>query len=113
MKELAEKYFSSPEDCFIKDDETLRGEELVSIRAPIRNSMYSQIIQRKITPHACNNIRIEFHNNRIEEKKDDTTAIVVYKYPLKCEPQEKTPENRTSQDIQSPTAISNVDQGIA
>lgn len=61
--ELAEKYFSSPEDCFIKADETLRAEE----RAPISNNiLYSQDIRHKIIPPTCNNIRSEFPNNRIE-----------------------------------------------
>jgi hypothetical protein len=55
--ELAEKYFSSPEACFIKADATVRTEELVAIRTPINNNLlYCQIIQCKITPPACNNI---------------------------------------------------------
>jgi hypothetical protein len=47
--ELAEKYFSSPEDCFIKDDETLNAEMARNI-ASVNNTLYTQIIQRKITP---------------------------------------------------------------
>jgi hypothetical protein len=87
--ELAEKYFSSPEDCFIKADETLRAEERASI---CNNLLYSQNIRHKIIPHACNNIVSRFHNNHIEDNggrdiyERNTTAIVVYKYPLKREP---------------------------
>jgi hypothetical protein len=41
----------------------------------------------------------------------NTTAIVVYEYPLKCEPQEETAKIPTIFGIQSPSAISNLDQG--
>jgi hypothetical protein len=68
--ELAEKYFSSPEDCF--------NDDISPNMASISNVLYTQIIQRKITPPASNNILSEFHNNRIEEK---TTAIAAYKLP--------------------------------
>jgi hypothetical protein len=49
---LAEKYFSSPEDCFIKDDETLNAENMARNIASVNNILYTQIIQRKITPPA-------------------------------------------------------------
>jgi hypothetical protein len=52
--ELAEKYFSSPEECFIKDDETLKAENVARNMASVSNNLYSQIIRRKITPLACN-----------------------------------------------------------
>ncbi|MGA9151342.1 MAG: hypothetical protein WBZ36_12255 [Candidatus Nitrosopolaris sp.] len=69
-RELAKKYFSSPEVCFIKADETLREEELVAIRATISNNLlYSQSIRHKITPPACNNILTELYNNRIEDSE--------------------------------------------
>jgi hypothetical protein len=93
---LAKKYFSSPEVCFIKADETLQDEQRASIRAPINNVIYSQNIQHKITPHACNNILTELYNNPIEVsrskdiQKYSTAAIAVYKYPVKGEPQEKS-----------------------
>jgi hypothetical protein len=62
--ELAEKYFSSPEVCFIKDDETLNAENM----APVSNHVYSQIIQHKIIPpQACNNVLTELHNNPTED----------------------------------------------
>jgi hypothetical protein len=50
--ELAEKYFSSPEDCFIKDDKTLNAENMARNIASVSNILYTQIIQRKIAPHA-------------------------------------------------------------
>lgn len=62
--ELAEKYFSSPEDGFIKDDETLKAERVASIS---NNHLYSQSIQHKITPLACNNILTKSYNNDIED----------------------------------------------
>ena len=68
---LAQKYFSSPEVCFTKADE-----ELTSIRAPISNSLYSQIIQRKITPLACNNVLTGLYNNHIEESTATGPDIV-------------------------------------
>jgi hypothetical protein len=45
--ELAEKYFSSPEDCFIKDDETVRTERQAAIS---NNIAYAQNIRYKIAP---------------------------------------------------------------
>jgi hypothetical protein len=99
--ELAEIYFSSPEDCFIKVDETVRDEE----RAPINNLVYSQNILHKITPPACNNILTELYNNSIEvsHSKD------IQKYgtaPVKSEPQEKsaslgTDKRKTNHEISS------------
>ena len=76
--ELAEKYFGSPEDCFIKADETPSAE-----LAPIHNLLYSQNIRHKIIPHACNNVLSEFHNNRIEDNA--MTTVAAHKYPLKNE----------------------------
>jgi hypothetical protein len=65
--ELAEKYFSSPEDCFIKDDETLNAENIASVS----NHLYSQNILHKITPLACNNILTELYNNPTEVSSDE------------------------------------------
>lgn len=100
--ELAEKYFGSPEDCFIKADETPSAE-----LAPIHNLLYSQNIRHKIIPHACNNVLTELYNNHIEVnhsidiQKENTTAIVVYKSPLKSElQQEELTNNPVSLDIQ-------------
>jgi hypothetical protein len=65
--ELAKKYFSSPEDCFLKDDETLRAERL----AAINNNLYGQKIQHKIIPPpACNNILTESYNSIIEDNSE-------------------------------------------
>jgi hypothetical protein len=49
-RELAKKYFSSPEDCFIKDDETLNAENMARNVASVSNHLYSQSIQHKIIP---------------------------------------------------------------
>jgi hypothetical protein len=69
--ELGEKYFSSPEGCFIKDDETLNAENMARNIASVSNHLYSQSIQHKITPLACNNILTELYNNHIEDNHDD------------------------------------------
>jgi hypothetical protein len=69
--ELVKKYFSSPEVCFIKDDETLRDEQ----RASINNVIYSQNIQHKITPPACNNVLTELYNNHIEDSEMQGTVL--------------------------------------
>jgi hypothetical protein len=61
-KELALKYFSSPADCFIKDEETLRIEK----RAVCNNILYSRNVLHRVLPPACNNILSELHNNPIE-----------------------------------------------
>jgi hypothetical protein len=105
--ELAKKYFSSPEVCFIKADETLQDEQRTSIRAPINNNLlYCQNIQHKITPPTCNNILTESYNNRIEENHSryiQNSAIAVYKHPLKTEQLEEIVNNPKSVlDISNP-----------
>jgi hypothetical protein len=95
-KELAKKYYSSPEDCFIKDDETLNAENMARSIVSVSNHLYSQNIQHKITPFACNNILTDLYNNPIEVsrskaiQKYSTAAIAIYNNPLKKEPQENT-----------------------
>src|SRR5215469_5491498 len=80
------KYPVCRKECFIKDDATLRAEELALTRAPISNSLiYSQIIQRKIMPPTCDNILNKFHNNRIEDISP--SANIPYSTRVKCEPQ--------------------------
>jgi hypothetical protein len=75
--ELAEKYFSSPEDCFIKDDETLKAERLAQERAPISNNLYGQKIQHKIIPPpTCNNILTESYNSLIEDNSDGSDTFL-------------------------------------
>jgi hypothetical protein len=64
-QELAQKYFRSPQSCFIKDEETLTAER----RAVCGNILYSKNVLHRVTPPACNNILSEFHNNHIEVKR--------------------------------------------
>ena len=66
--ELAERYFSSPEDCFIKDDD---AENMASNIVSVSNHLYSLNILHKITPLACNNILTELYNNPTEVSSDE------------------------------------------
>lgn len=63
--QLAEKYFSSPENCFIKDEETLKVEKEVV-----------QNILHRVTPPSWNNIPSEIHNNPIEANETNGTSCV-------------------------------------
>jgi len=68
-------------------------DETLCVKASNTNNLlYSQSIQQKITPPACNNILTKLYNNAIEinRSKDiqeySTAAIAVYKYTVKSEP---------------------------